>query len=208
MFVLSLSRRLRAGGVLLLLLLAGCGGGLTRSLAPDSDPHHSAATSEGAAIQRPDAPGVAAANLPPAATILDPVPTALLTPVLASPVTIGWSGQDTDGHLREYRYRVFESRNPDFPAVYDFVSFLQIHPDSVLNLYAPDFNGWERVRIRKGSTLASATYSNLVPFGTHAFVVVAVDNRGDHDPELTRNRNVLVFATGLGAQKLSAAAAR
>lgn len=184
--------------VLLLVVLAGCSGGLTRSLAPEPDAPAGTTARDGPGFHAVTAPEVSASkNLPPLATILDPDPDWVFQPYLDIPVTIRWTGEDPDGHVREYRYRLFGPHNPDFPGITNFLSFIFLDPDSVLSFYSPDFPGWERVRVRKGAPAASVTYPNLNPQNDYAFAVVAVDNRGDHDPNLTRTRNLLGFGTSL-----------
>jgi hypothetical protein len=132
-------------------------------------------------------------NGTPHATILDPAPASAFTPVLIQPVTIRWAGEDPEGHLREFRYRVFGRTNPDFPDVEDFIAFLSENPEAVLEFYsASDFEGWERLSARKNST-PSVTFETLAPKEVYAFVVVAIDQRGAHDPVLSRESNTLVF---------------
>ena len=141
-------------------------------------------------------------DLPPIATILGPTPSRAFTAILAPPVAIRWNGQDPDGSVREYRYRLFETKNPDFPGQPNFLEFLAEDPDSVLHFYEPDFQGWTSVRADKDSASLSVTYSDLVPYGRYAFAVVAIDDRGDHDANLSPDRNILQFAvspTGIEA---------
>ena len=132
-------------------------------------------------------------NVPPITTILSPTPSSFLTSILRPPVTIQWSGNDSDGRIREYRYRLFVGTNPDFPYVPDFPVFLASNPDSVLRFYAPKFSGWERLRVEKDSAVASVTYSNLFQSHTYMFVVVSIDNEGAWDANLSRDRNMLQF---------------
>ena len=167
----------------LLFLLAGCGE-TSRSVIPLRETHWAK-----------DVAGKPSENnLPPITTILSPSPSDVLTPLLTPPVTIQWRGEDPRGHIREYRYRLFYRRNPDFPLVADFVEFLNSNPDSVLRYYAPDFAGWDRVEAKKDLETASVTYADLISNQVFAFAVVSIDNRGACDPNLSRNRNLLMFA--------------
>jgi hypothetical protein len=192
MFVLHSPRRALVHGVLV-LMLAGCGRELSRSLAPDTESQAGTVDKVGAVIDL-----ASANNAAPIATILSPSPSSVYTQVLQPPVTIEWAGQDSDGHIREYRYRLFQRTNPDFPSQPDFLAFLDSHPDSVLLHYAPGFEGWESVRARKTPDPASVTYPTLEPNEKYAFVVVAIDNRRDHDPMISRGWNILVFVSGPG----------
>ena len=131
------------------------------------------------------------ANKPPQATILEPAPNSAFATTLRAPVTIAWTGSDPEGNLLEYRYRLFETTNPDFPNAVDFLAYLYAHPDTVLSAYAPDFDGWERLDPRKASEIA-VTYRTLTP-QRYAFVVVAVDQRGGHDVALSKASNMLDF---------------
>jgi hypothetical protein len=163
-----------------LALLLGCGRQSSRSVAPLEG------LEDGAAPLR--------VNGPPAATILDPAPSAVFFPTVEAPLTITWTGQDPDGHVREYRYRLFEESNPDFTGQTDFVQFLTQMPDSVLSFYAArDFAGWESIKVKPGGERVSVTYPSLIPNKRYALAVVAIDNRGDHDAHLTLSSNVLVF---------------
>ena len=203
MFTVSSSRRALAIFLLLLLLLAGCGRELSRSLAPEPQGRTSAATLGAGA------PGSESkTNLAPSATILDPPLGGQFETTLSLPVTIEWTGQDPDGHLREYRYRLFGRINPDFPSVENFLSFMVLNPDVVLNHYGPEFTSWQSARVRNGSASATATYTNLQPENEYAFVVVAIDNRGDHDPDLTTSRNIAIFYVGSGTAAPQPAVAR
>lgn len=174
-------RRGLVPSVVTLLVLIGCGREMSRSLAPAYGLQTGAVSAK------------SNGNVLPITTILSPTPSSFLTPVLTAPVTIQWSGNDPDGDIREYRYRLFVGRNPDFPDVFDFATFLESNPDSVLRFYAPQFDGWERLRVRKDSETASVTYPTLVPAHTYVFAVVSIDSRGAWDATLSRSRNMLAF---------------
>jgi hypothetical protein len=196
MFGVRSFRLVLAAVVLPLILLAGCGRELTRSLAPKPEGRGVAAIRGGAAMDAVGAPrNDAGKNLPPYARILSPFPSRFFTHRLRPPVTIEWTGQDPDGHVREYRYRLFAPRNPDRPDITDFIEYLTQNPDSVLRYYAPDFQGWERSRVHGRSEPDSVTYPTLDPAARYAFAVVAIDNRGDHDTLLSTGRNILSFVT-------------
>jgi hypothetical protein len=182
-------RRGLVPGSLVFLCLIGCGREMSRSLAPTSGIHVGAVSSR-------------SSNLPPITTILSPPLSIFLTSLLPPPVTIQWSGSDADGDVREYRYRLFVGRNPDFPNEPDFPVFFESNPDSVLRFYAPKFTGWERLRVGNGSDTASVTYTALIPGHTYVFAVVAIDNRGTWDAHLTRARNMLAFQVPFGSEPL------
>jgi len=170
----------------LLPLLASCGRQVSRSIAPAS----SGTTFDLARSAAPNASG----NQLPEATILSPAPDRNFTIVQGAPIRFEWTGDDPDGHLREYQYRVFGPHNPDFPYILDFVSYLQANPVQVLSYYdSLKWAGWEHLQVKK-DTQPSATYSALLRHQIYAFVVVAIDNRGAHDSTLSRERNMIQFA--------------
>jgi hypothetical protein len=163
----------------------GCGEHL-RSVAPDT-------AGQRVDLVRDASPSLVQ-NALPQATILSPTPDPIFTHFEPMPVRFEWTGQDPDGHLREYRYQVFGTRNPDFPEVRDFIAFMISEPEEVLSFYDSNkFEGWERLPVRKDSD-GTATYSGLLGDQIYAFVVVAIDNRGAHDATLTRERNIVQFA--------------
>jgi hypothetical protein len=137
----------------------------------------------------------ASGNQLPQATIVSPAPNINFPIVQGTPIRFEWTGEDVDGHLREYQYRVFGPHNPDFPSILDFVSYLQANPVQVLSYYdSVKWAGWEHLQVKK-DTQASATYSGFPHSATiYAFVVVAIDNRGAHDATLSRDRNLILFS--------------
>jgi len=168
------------------VLLAGCGRQMSRPVSPESSATRIASP--------PGAVPSAAENALPEATILTPVPSPVFSTFEPAPIRFEWTGADPDGHLREYRYRVFGRRNPDFPGIPDFVAWLESNSQEVLDYYeSVKWEGWERVQVKKDPQ-ASAVYSALTLSELYAFVVVAIDNRGAHDAELTRQRNIIQFA--------------
>lgn len=181
----SWSRLSQSFILVLPILLMGCGQQL-RSVAPDT-------SGQRADLIRDASPSLVQ-NALPQATILSPAPDPVFTLFQPRPLRFEWTGQDPDGHLREYRYQVFGRKNPDFPQVPDFIAFMISEPEEVLGFYDSNkFEGWERLPVRKGSD-GTATYSGLLGNETYAFVVVAIDNRGAHDATLTRERNIIQFA--------------
>ncbi|HET9234202.1 MAG TPA: hypothetical protein VFP10_08700 [Candidatus Eisenbacteria bacterium] len=171
--------------ILTVVLLLGCGRQVSRTVAPASS---SLTLGERSAL--PNASG----NQLPVATIVTPTPSTVFSAFEPAPIRFEWTGEDPDGHLREYRFRVFGRKNPDFPFIADFVAHLESNSELVLSYYeSVKWEGWERVQIKKDPR-ASATYSALLHEQLYAFVVVAIDNRGAHDAELTRERNIIQFA--------------
>src|SRR5262245_46071479 len=180
------SRRALTCALFTVVLAAGCSRQLSQSLAPES-------SVRSIGLVRAPAPN-AAENQLPQATIVSPTPSSFAPSIVTAPLHIEWTGTDGDGHLREYRFRVFGRHNPDFPQVVDFVAFLTSEPQQVLSFYeARKFEGWDRLAVRK-DTQPSADYSALARGSErYAFVVVAIDNRGAHDATLSTNQNVLQF---------------
>jgi len=172
--------------LLTLVLVAGCGRQMNRSIAP-------ASSSASLGVIRNASPN-ASGNQLPQATIVTPAPSTLFSTLEPRPIRFEWTGEDPDGHLREYRYQVFGRLNPDFPFIRDFISFLQTNSEEVLSYYeSRNWEGWERLTVKK-DTQPTATYSALLGSELYAFVVVAIDNRGAHDATITRERNLLQFA--------------
>lgn len=137
---------------------------------------------------------VAEDNLPPTVSIVNPVPSTQFTTIVTPTVRFTWEGTDPDGQPTttpsRYVFRLFRQKNPDFPAIIDFISFAELYPDSVRALYAPDFPGWTSV---SGET-TSFQYQNLNPHSTYLFAVTGFDAVGDYDPVFLVGKNMLKFA--------------
>lgn len=105
-----------------------------------------------------------------------------------SDFTVTWSGSDPDGRVREYRFRLFASTNPDFPEIIDFVNHVLINPQALEDLYGPCFQAWDSAPPH----VTSHTYNRLNPDGRYLFAVVAIDNDGKHDSNFSASTNLLV----------------
>jgi len=86
---------------------------------------------------------VAESNIPPNVRITHPQPSGLYTSIVPPTIRIDWAGTDPDGQTTtmpvRYVFRLFGQRNPDFPAISDFIAFAVANPDSFRALYAPNF---------------------------------------------------------------------
>jgi hypothetical protein len=128
-------------------------------------------------------------NVAPIVLIENPHPNSFLTAFTTPNPTIRWQGEDADGHIVRFKYRLFQSHNPDFPQISDFIDFVMSNPNVLTQLYGPTFASWDSVA---GQT--SVQYSDLTPNQLYLFAITAVDNRGAFDPLFSSNRNVLKFA--------------
>ncbi|HKQ57423.1 MAG TPA: hypothetical protein VJY35_06110 [Candidatus Eisenbacteria bacterium] len=138
----------------------------------------------------------------PIVTITEPVPNSAFTPNVTPTVTIKWTGIDPDGQdtkPKRWVFRLFGQKNPDFPAIDDFISFALLKPDSLRRMYAPgdranrptaDFFGWNTV----GQDTTSFQYRNLNPGSSYLFVVTGFDEAGAYDPVFAPGRNMLKFS--------------
>lgn len=126
---------------------------------------------------------------PPTVMITSPRPDPIPPVIILPDVTIQWRGEPAPV---KYKYQLFESRNPDFPAIPDFVASAQTFPDSVRRLYAPSFAGWDSV---PGET-TSVHYANLTPGTTYLFAIVSFDEEGNYDSFLSLNWNLLTLRVG------------
>jgi len=137
----------------------------------------------------------------PIVFITDPAPTSAFSINVTPTVTINWSGSDPDGQFTNkpvrWVFRLFGQKNSDFPLISDFLSFIQLYPDSLRKLYAPgapyptaNFKDWTVV----GQDTTTFQYHNLVPSSTYMFVVTGFDEAGAYDPVFTLGRNILKFS--------------
>jgi hypothetical protein len=133
----------------------------------------------------------AADNLPPSVFITTPQPSPITTAIVPTSVRIAWNGVDPDGQFTtrpvKYKFRLFPTHNADFPEIPDFIAFALQNPDSLRNLYAPGFAGWDSL---PGDSTA-ARYTNLVPNQIYLFVVTGFDEVGDYDPVFSASKNML-----------------
>jgi len=100
--------------------------------------------------------------------------------------TVHWAGNDADGHIREYRFRLFTSSNPDFPDIPDFIAEILSNPRQLEKLYGPCFDSWDRA---PGSE-ASHTFHGLEPQQRYLFAITAIDDDGKHTQYFTNSTNV------------------
>ncbi|MBI3539439.1 MAG: hypothetical protein HY076_04120, partial [Candidatus Eisenbacteria bacterium] len=134
----------------------------------------------------------------PIVTITDPAANAAFYPTLTPTVTIHWTGVDPDGQFTtkpvRWVFRLFTTRNPDYPTIPDFISFATSIPgrDSLRTLYAPLFPGWQSV----GAETTSFQFRNLNPQSLYLFVVTGFDEAGAYDPIFAPDRNMLKFSVG------------
>src|SRR5262245_59082663 len=66
------------------------------------------------AISAPVSVAVVGDNIAPSVVITDPQPSPVFAPITGTSVQIRWSGQDPDGQLVKYKFRLFPEHNPDF----------------------------------------------------------------------------------------------
>ena len=128
-------------------------------------------------------------NVAPIVAIENPIPSSFSTAITNPNPTIRWEGIDLDGHIVRFKYRLFQSHNPDFPQIPDFIAFVMSSPNALTQLYGPTFASWDSVA---GQT--SVQYSDLTPNQIYLFAITAVDNRGAFDPIFSTNLNLLKFA--------------
>jgi hypothetical protein len=148
----------------------------------------------------------------PFVVIESPRPSSTKTAMITPSVLIRFNGTDPDGPTGKpdrYVFRLFSSKNPDFPGIDDFINFAT-HPDtrdSMRKLYAPEFgpsdhcptcSEWQTT----SPDSAEAHYTNLTVGQTYLFVVTAFDRAGAYDPIFSRSKNMLMlnvnFAGTLG----------
>lgn len=129
----------------------------------------------------------------PTVQILDPVPHALLQPLLPPSFRVTWTGSDPDGRTTsrpvKYKFAVFYAGSPLFP----FGELLS-DPDSLRRYFAPGFAGWDSV----GGDTTWADVRDLIPDPNrlYKFIVIAIDEAGAYSPVLNPEINVLNFYVG------------
>lgn len=119
-----------------------------------------------------------------------PSPNKNFEPLVTPSVRIKWSGDDPDGPINRptrYLFRMFGRTNSDFPAIPDFIQFVEQFPDSFRKLYAPAFPGWTQVP----GDVAEFQYNGLVPNSTYLFAITGFDTAGAYDPVFSRSKNLL-----------------
>ncbi len=135
--------------------------------------------------------------------IENPSPNSVFTPIVTPVVRISWRGVDPDGQFTtkpvKYRFRLFGQHNPDFPALPDFVSYVQSSPNFLRDVYAPLFGPSDKCPTCTAWDSSSADttqvqYTNLVPDQLYIFAVTGFDEAGAYDPVFSTNTNLLRFA--------------
>ena len=126
---------------------------------------------------------------PPMVVITSPRPDPFHAVIVPPEVTIQWAGEAFLSQPVKYKYRLFATRNPDFPGIPDFVAFARAYPDSVRRLYAPSFAGWDSVPAES----TSVRYTGLAQGTIHVFAIVSFDRQGNYDALLTPYWNMLAI---------------
>jgi hypothetical protein len=134
--------------------------------------------------------------------------------IVTPSVRIQWAGTDPDGLTGkpvEYKFRLFPTHNPDFPAIPDFIQFATSPAtrDSFRHLYAPAFGpsikcptctAWDSLP----TDSTDVQYTDLVPKQQYLFVVSGFDDAGAYDPIWRVDKNMLLlkvsYAGTLGPQ--------
>jgi hypothetical protein len=152
-----------------------------------------AVDNQGAVSRRPATRAFFSFTQCPAVQIEEPTPNSAFTPNVTPTVTFRWNGSDPDGQFTvkpvRWVFRLFGQKNPDFPAITDFISYALSYPDSLRRRYAPEFTGWNSV----GAETTSFQYRNLNPGSTYLFVLSGFDEAGAYDPVFANGRNMLKF---------------
>jgi len=130
-------------------------------------------------------------NAAPTVTLLDPAPS-LERQTLPPTFQVRWAGEDPDGRVVEYRYRLFGTTNPDFPEIEDFVAFVLENPDTLARLYGPTFESWTAA----GAGAIQTTFKDLKSSQEFVLAITAIDDEGAFDPVFTTDRNLLHFRVG------------
>lgn len=129
----------------------------------------------------------------PTVQIEEPRPNSAYVPNVTPTVTFRWNGQDPDGLFTvkpvRWVFRLFGQKNPDKPAISDYISYALANPDSVREFYAPDFVGWNTT----SADTTSFQFRNLNPSSNYLFVLTGFDEAGAYDPMFTNGRNMLKF---------------
>lgn len=135
--------------------------------------------------------------------IESPAPGGAFTPIVTPTVRIRWRGFDLDGQFTtkpiKYKYKLFATRNPDFPGIQDFVSTVLGDPSLIRLWYAPTFGPslkcpscsyWDS----SSADTTEVQYTNLIPQSIYLFAVTGFDEAGAYDPVFSRDSNLLRFA--------------
>ncbi|MFI5370916.1 MAG: hypothetical protein ACHQ52_05095 [Candidatus Eisenbacteria bacterium] len=121
--------------------------------------------------------------------------------IVTPSVRITWAGTDPDGLTGkpiQYKFRLFPSHNPDFPAIPDFIQFATANRDSFRRLYAPLFDksdhcpsctAWDSLP----PDTTDIQFTDLVPKQQYLFVVTGFDDAGAYDPIWRTDKNMLLL---------------
>jgi hypothetical protein len=132
-------------------------------------------------------------GLAPIVVIDNPKPNAVFVTLVSPTVEIRWHGDDPDGHVVKYKYRLFGQHNPDHPEIEDFVAAVTNDPDLLRRLYAPTFTEWDSAAVGQSSVRYTGLSNQL-----YVFAITAFDNDGNYDPVFSNNSNVLrMYVTDL-----------
>lgn len=139
----------------------------------------------------------------PIIQVLTPRPSASSSPIVTPSVRIQWGGIDLDGVTgkpTQYRFQLFGQRNPDFPAIPDFIKFATAPAtrDSFRRLYAPAFGPSEKCPTCSAwdsspPDIVEKQYTNLIPKQQYLFVVSGFDDAGAYDPVWRTDKNMLTL---------------
>ena len=125
----------------------------------------------------------------PIVIIVAPQPNPVFTPLAPPSLDIQWHGEDLDGRIVQYKYRLFTRNNPDFPGIPDFIAFVMNDPSQLANLYGPGYASWDSVMFSK----TSVHYSGLVRGEVYLFAITAIDDDGNSGSVFSGYTNVLRF---------------
>jgi hypothetical protein len=142
------------------------------------------------AVSAPVSVAVVGDNIAPSVLITDPPPSPAFTTITGTSVQIRWSGQDPDGQIAKYKFRLFSEHNPDFPGIVNFVDFAFANPSFLNTAYGPGFASWDS----GGAAVTSAQFSGLAANQLYLFAITAFDDQGAYDPVFSSSSNMLRFA--------------
>lgn len=123
--------------------------------------------------------------------------------IVTPSVRITWGGTDPDGLTgkpTKYKFRLFSTHNPDFPAIPDFIKYATspATKDEFRRNYAPLFDhsdhcptctAWDSLP----PDTTDVQYTDLVPKQQYLFVITGFDDAGAYDPIWRVDKNMLLL---------------
>ena len=132
-------------------------------------------------------------TIAPTVTIINPLPSALLSAQVTPSVRVEWQGSDIDGQFSQkpvkYKYRMLDLGDPTN-------SIYLSNPDSLRrHEAATNWASWDST----SADTQFVQFTNLTPGKSYLFVLIGFDEAGAYSPVFTLNSNCLQLTAGFAS---------